>query len=117
MAGRTFDLLKSNVGKRACVNGATQIRAGVIRPEVIIPTEGNVHENIQEKDYKQGGMNMGSPLRVIRHPYFGKIGNVISLPAPLTLLESGSKARVVEIELEDGSKVIVPRANVELIES
>ena len=62
-------------------------------------------------------MNVGSPLRVIRHPYFGKIGSVVSLPSALTLLESGSKARVVEIELEDGSKVIVPRANVELIES
>jgi len=117
MAERTFDLLKSNVDKLACANGATQIRAGVIRPEVVIPTEGNVHQEIEKKDYKQGGMNVGSPLRVIRHPYFGKIGSVVSLPSALTLLESGSKARVVEIELEDGSKVIVPRANVELIES
>ncbi|MGH7474645.1 MAG: hypothetical protein ACREJW_11955, partial [Candidatus Methylomirabilales bacterium] len=37
MAKRTFDLLASKVGQRASCSGATQIRAGVIRPEVIIP--------------------------------------------------------------------------------
>jgi hypothetical protein len=37
MAQKTFDLLKSKEGEMACINGATQIRAGVIRPEVVIP--------------------------------------------------------------------------------
>jgi len=37
MARRTFELLKSLEGKSASINGATQIRAGVIRPEVIVP--------------------------------------------------------------------------------
>jgi len=44
MAQRTFELLKSLVGKMASVNGATQIRAGVIRPEVIVPAETNLGE-------------------------------------------------------------------------
>ena len=38
------------------------------------------------------------------------------LPSPLHKLESESKARVLEVEFEDGSKAIVPRANVEMIE-
>jgi hypothetical protein len=38
MAARTFDLLQSREGMKASINGATQIRAGVIRPEVVIPT-------------------------------------------------------------------------------
>src|SRR5262249_50719621 len=37
MARATYDLLASLEGKRASVNGATQIRAGVIRPEVVVP--------------------------------------------------------------------------------
>lgn len=118
MAERTFELLKSIEGRQACVNGATQIRAGVIRPEVVIPTAGDIREKIAESDYEQGGMYPGSPLRVIRHPYFGRIGKVVSLPAPLTALESGSHARVVEIEFDDDNqRALVPRANVELIES
>ena len=37
MAGRTYELLAANAGRRASANGATQIRAGVLRPEIIIP--------------------------------------------------------------------------------
>ena len=37
MAERTFDMLKDHAGDDASVNGATQIRAGVMRPEIIIP--------------------------------------------------------------------------------
>ena len=39
MGERTFDLLCSHEGRKASINGATQIRAGVIRPEVIIPLD------------------------------------------------------------------------------
>ncbi len=37
MAKRTFDLLSAKVGQQASCSGATQIRAGVFRPEIIIP--------------------------------------------------------------------------------
>ena len=37
MGSRTFDLLKEHDGHFVSVNGATQIRAGVIRPEIVIP--------------------------------------------------------------------------------
>lgn len=40
MAERTFALLNSRQGDQASVNGATQIRAGVMRPEIIIPLSG-----------------------------------------------------------------------------
>lgn len=118
MAERSFELLKSLEGKRACINGATQIRAGVIRPEVVVPSDDDIHAVSEKSDYVQGGMDIGSPLRVIRHPYFGRIGKVVSLPSALTVLESGSHARVVEIQFDsDNLKAVVPRANVELIES
>ena len=37
MADRTFGLLKKLSGYKASINGATQIRAGVMRPEIIVP--------------------------------------------------------------------------------
>ena len=37
MAERTFKLLAQHEGMPAAVNGTTQIRAGVIRPEIVIP--------------------------------------------------------------------------------
>ena len=47
---------------------------------------------------------------------FGAIGKVHSLPVELQQLESESMVRVVNIELDEGNVVTVPRANVEIIE-
>jgi len=117
MAQKTFDLLKTKEGELACINGATQIRAGVIRPELIIPFAADVHEKIADADYREQGLDIGTPVRVIRHPYFGHLGKVTALPPELMVLESGSKARILEVEFGDGKKAIVPRANVEMLES
>ena len=62
------------------------------------------------------GLNIGTPVRVIRHPYFGKLGSVTELPSPLQQLESESKARVLEVEFDGGKRALIPRANVEMIE-
>jgi hypothetical protein len=116
MAGRTFELLKKCAGMRASINGATQIRAGVIRPEVVI-TRMEADEKAELPDTEtMGNLAIGSPVRAIRQPYFGKIGAVSNLPPELQNVESETLVRVLEIEFEDGIKAIVPRANVELIE-
>jgi hypothetical protein len=113
MSQRTFELLKEFEGYNASVNGATQIRAGVLRPEIIIPHD-MVEEDLGEE--LSQGMISGTPIRIIRQPYFGAIGKVHSLPVELQQLESESMVRVVNIELDEGQIVTVPRANVEIIE-
>lgn len=121
MAKRTFDLLASKVGRRASCSGATQIRAGVIRPEVIIPLSErstfNVQRSTEETGEVGGGLRVGDQIRIIREPYFGRICRVSALPADLRLLATGSKVRVLEAELDDGQQIVVPRANVELLEA
>lgn len=114
MSQRTFDLLKDFEGYRAAVNGATQIRAGVLRPEIIIPHEQAVEAS--DEDSLAAGMTKGTPVRIIRQPYFGSIAAVVSLPIELQQVHSESMVRVVNLELDDGSIVTVPRANVEIIE-
>jgi len=110
----TFELLKQFDGSKASINGETQIRAGVIRPEVIIP-HGEV-EDISIDEDLSSGMKAGTPIRIIRHPYFGILGKVSSLPVELRVTETESSMRVLEVELDDGRIVVVPRANVEIIE-
>jgi hypothetical protein len=116
MAERTFNLLKSKQGKKACINGATQIRAGVIRPEVVIPYIDDIHKKIETEAFENIGLDIGSPIRVIRQPHFGRLGKVVGLPSPLQKLESESSARVLEVEFEDKTRAIIPRANVEMLE-
>jgi hypothetical protein len=116
MAEKTFSLLKSKEGKMACINGATQIRAGVIRPEVVIPFGGDVDVKERVKAAETIGLTEGYPVRVIRQPYFGRLGKVSALPPELQKLESESSARVLEVQFSDGTKAIIPRANVEMLE-
>ncbi len=117
MARRTFELLKSLEGKSASINGATQIRAGVIRPEVIVPLDPSGSPRIGGGGGEEGSLDIGTPIRIIREPYFGQLATVAALPPQLTVIGSGASVRVLEAKLADNSVVIVPRANVEIIET
>lgn len=117
MPHRTFNLLKTFDGRDASINGATQIRAGVIRPEIIMPlTEQEIKQLTEEKEEVTGGMAPGTPVRIIRDPYFGAIGHVTNLPVQLETVQSESQVRIVKVQLDNGETVTVPRANVEIIE-
>jgi hypothetical protein len=116
MAKKTFELLQTHAGKEASVNGATQIRAGVLRPEIVIPLTNTTSQFTEVAPTVGGGvLELGAMVRIIRDPYFGVLGNVTGLPAEPKVLGSGSKARVLEVTTEQGEFLIVPRANVELV--
>jgi biotin carboxyl carrier protein len=119
MAERTFALLKGfeGGGREASVNGATQIRAGVMRPEIVVTRRTGDPEPAQGARPEEGALEIGTMVRLIRDPYFGLLGTVSALPSEPAVLGSGSKARVLEVKLGDGRSVTVPRANIELIET
>ena len=128
MAQATFELLRAHDGDDASISGATQIRAGVIRPEVIITraAAAGKADAVAAPSPAGGpyldaapapsGLEIGAPVRCIRSPYFGKIGKVSDLPIELKEMPSETLVRVLEVELDGGDRVVVPRANVEVIE-
>jgi len=121
MAQKTFDMLKHRAGSVASINGATQIRAGVVRPEIIVPyinedTGGKPAEDRSTDSSESAGISIGDQVRIIRNPNFGVLGKVKDLPSELQAIETEAKARVLEVEFPDGRSVIVPRANIEAIE-
>ncbi|MCY2964276.1 MAG: hypothetical protein NT069_11690 [Planctomycetota bacterium] len=116
MADRTWSLLKSRAGAEAACNGATQIRAGVLRPEIAIPWGAREISHVASEPPVGRPLSLGAFVRIIRDPYFGTIGTVARLPPEPTVLASGSRARVLEVRTAAGDLVLVPRANVELIE-
>ena len=115
MSDRTYNLLKAHDGKFVSINGATQIRAGVIRPEIVIPLGDNEMPSDATTEKEKLGIESGSLVRVIRAPYFGKIGNVIELPPELQQMESETMVRVAKVSI-DGEDVIIPRSNLEMLE-
>ena len=121
MAQKTFDILKQREGSVASINGATQIRAGVVRPEIIIPYNDEGSSEIPAECKSPGGgestgISIGDQIRIIRNPNFGMLGKVKYLPSELRTIETEASARVLEVEFPDGKTAIVPRANIEAIE-
>jgi hypothetical protein len=116
MAQKTFGLLSAHVGEKASISGATQIRAGVIRPEIIIPKQAGVGSGVREAASQREGLRIGDPVRIIRDPLFGKIGQVSSLPSDLQGIPTESEVRVLEVRFPDGQVAVIPRTNIELIE-
>lgn len=115
MARATFDLFAAHKGRLASMNGATQIRAGVIRPEIIIPAAEGERAAAAARE-EALALDVGAPVRCIRAPYFGRIGAVKSLPVELMRMPSETMVRVVEVAFEGGESILIPRANVERIE-
>jgi hypothetical protein len=116
IAKKTFSILESCSGKEASISGATQIRAGVLRPEIIIPFDKECKHFEDAVTTFSQGIKIGDLMRVVRVPFFGKIGRVSGLPSDLQRVESGAVVRVLEVEFDDGDRAVVPRANVEMIE-
>jgi len=115
MAGRTWELLEKSAGRVASVSGATQIRAGVLRPELLIPHDTG-RGTAPPAEESGGSLEIGSAVRVIREPHFGRLGRVVELPPELRPLDTEAMVRVLVVEYaDDGSRGVVPRANVERI--
>jgi hypothetical protein len=119
IAQRTWRLLESLEGKQASISGATQIRAGVIRPEIIVPlqeVEVRTCAAGQSEAQLEQELAVGARVRVIREPHFGALGQVSALPPELQRIETEAMVRVAEVGLDSGQRIAVPRANLEIVQ-
>jgi len=117
MAHRTFSLLRSLEGKVAAINGATQIRAGVIRPEIIVSLE----DPAPAASNSAGDENAGQLRLAPPSASSASLTSACSAPSPPSPRTRSGRIR------DDGpcprsparrrSPRHRPRANVELIES
>jgi len=138
---RTFELLSSLQGHLASVTGTTHIRAGVIRPRIIVslppagdgstpspglppgqpcadeavPTRVGLLETPTE-------LAAGLRVRILRGPAAGRSGTILDLPVAARLIATGASVLVALVELDpppgappgDHSRVTVAQANLKL---
>jgi hypothetical protein len=105
MGDRVFAQLRRLEGLIVSVSGATQIRAGVLRPEIIAP--------LGRDDVVATELRQAERVRIVRGDHFGRTGALVSCPAQVMEVGSGVRCLVFEVELETGLRVFVPRPNVE----
>ena len=117
MARQTFDLLLHRQGMKASLNGTTQIRAGVQRPEIVIPLEKDSNSSLdKDRVIIPSALDIGTQVRLIRSPYFGQLGEVTKLLVEPQSLETEAHVRVLEVQLHNQERIVLPRANVEIVE-
>lgn len=113
MSARVINALSGLDGHIAAINGATQVRAGAVRPEIIVCGQGLAGDGQVETESL--GLVVGARVRLIRFPYFGQFAEVIDLPNQLVPIETGAMVRTLRARTEHGQVITVPRANIELV--
>ena len=106
-----YKLLTTNERREIAINAEPWDRDTGARPELVIPLPGS--EALEPpKDVKVFVPDL--TVQIIRAPYLGKIGKIVSVKGR-TRFPSGLQLPAAEIRLEDGDKVMVPLANLEVL--
>ena len=112
MADPVFELLETNDGREASINGKIETRWGVTKPEVIIALPADT----VPPDAQPGvPLTVGAQVRITRAPYMGLVGVVTDIPDIRESIETGARVRGAEVDLGDEAPVLVPLANLELL--
>lgn len=112
MNSAAFKLLTTNEKREVTVNAEHFDRYSNNRPEAIIPLP--IQEEPDEpNDYEM--FAVGQQIRMRRAPHVGMIGSITKLPSGLSKLPSGLRAPAAEVKLENGSDMLVPLVNLEVV--
>jgi hypothetical protein len=113
MSQPIFGLLHGNAGREAMLSTDTQTRWGARRPEVFIPLRSE--SEMPSEDAGPRHLQEEDAVRLLRAPYQGMLGTVVSVPDRPQLIESGARLPVARVELEDGDVTLIPVVNLEVI--
>lgn len=110
LSEKANEILKRAHGKTSSINGLTQVRAGAIRPEVIIHEALSNEEMITE--VTASFPKIGDIMRVVRGSYFGSVGEIIEIPNKITEINSGVQTHIAVLKI-GSEQVKVSLANLE----
>lgn len=119
MADEIFRELRALAGRLASLDGSTHLRAGVLRPEVIVPLadEGDVTTALRSAAELDAPLVPGARVMVVRAPHFGQTGRLTALPPTPLAVESEAIVNAAVISCDgDGHELTVPLANLKRIE-
>lgn len=110
MNNNAFKLLKTNEKRDITLNSNWDSLLGD-RPEVFIPLPADGNPVLDSTEFTPGKI-----VRIHSEPYAGKIGAISRIRAGQTRLPNGLRAPAADIRLETGQVVLLPLANLDVLE-
>ena len=107
-----YHLLTSNEKRDAALNATAWDAYTGERPEVVIPLPaagGDPAPDTLE-------FSTGQSVRLHGAPYLGQTGTIIALRSGSAALQNGLRAPAADIRLENGERVLIPLANLDVLE-
>ncbi len=111
--GMAWNLLRSNAGREAALDGRLGGPYEQQRPEIIIPLPASRELSLPDEVIP---LKRGVRVRVVRRPYASVVGVVQSVEEQPVEFPSGIVARSVVVELEGIGSVPIPLANLEVLQ-
>jgi hypothetical protein len=113
MSAPLFELLASHDQKEALVEGLTRLRSPMRRPRVVVPLSSRT-AGIQ-LDAPRPDLAPGASVRLLDSAHLGQVGRVRSVSTGPRRLASKVRAPAVEVQLDGGATVLIPRTAVEVL--
>jgi hypothetical protein len=107
-----YRLLSTSERREVTLNAEPWDRFTGYRPEVIIPLPASPETSATRET---ADFAPGQRVICLRAPYTGLIGTLVSLLPGLHALPNGVKTIVAEIDLEEGDRVVLPLANMNVL--
>jgi hypothetical protein len=108
-----FNLLASNNRREIAVIAELRQRYSQNRPEVFIPLPVN---EAPPEPREATLFAPGLRVRILRAPYASRVGVISNLRPEQVPFPSGIRAPAASVRLENGSQVVLPLANLEVLE-
>lgn len=112
MATPLFELLAGNDRREVYIESSTSLRHPHRRPRVIIPLSRSSNASLEPQ---RPPLRIGATVRLLDHDHLGRIGRVRSLPALPQRIPAGIRTAAVEVLLDSGEAIWLPRSCVEVI--
>jgi hypothetical protein len=113
MSQPLFELLAQHDRQEALIEGATRLRAPLQRPRVVIPLSSR-SAGVQLEPPRPA-LQPGAMVRLLDSAHLGQTARVRGVSAAPRRLPSRVRTAAVDVTLEDGTPLLVPRADVEVL--
>ena len=120
MAEGTFNEIAALAGRYALIDASTQMRAGVARPELLVPLSEEIETRRQSLLYDEAVQEeeitllAGERVVITRNPYAGQQAEIVRVGNQLEVTPAGTRVVMAEVRLvvnDGGGTVFLPLAN------